>query len=63
MEIKELHVCIKRIIDVSLDIEKEKQKASSDLKTALEHEDVIQQAYAYQRLLACSIIKKDTVDA
>ena len=63
MEIKELHVCIKRIIDVSLDIEKEKQKASSDLKTALEHEDVIQQAYAYQRLFACSIIKKDTVDA
>ena len=27
MEIKELHVCIKRIIDVSLDIEKEKAKS------------------------------------
>lgn len=63
MEIKELHVCIKRIIDASLNIDEEKQKASADLKTALKHEDIVQQAYAYQRLFACCIIKKETVDA
>lgn len=63
MEIKELHVCIKRIIEANVDIEEEKQKAAFDLKTALQHEDIVQQAYAYQRLFACCIIKKETVDA
>lgn len=63
MEIEELRICIRRIMEEAVSVEKEKQKAFHDLKNALKREDLKQQAYIYQRLFACCMVNKEIVDA